>query len=192
MLTAEITAAGKNAVILSIDDFFRERTSPKLVNGASVDFDSAAAIDLELFAECTAAMLAGKNTILPQYDFITGTRSFPRDYVSTPDDIVIFEGIQAFYPEITSLLSAFPYKSIFINVSGDITVNGTVFSGNEIRLARRLVRDFRFRSASPEFTMEIWENVRRNEEANIFPYMKTPGRNRSLKPGLISMIQSRF
>jgi len=172
MLTAEITAAGKKAVVLSIDDFFHERKSPKLVNGEAVDFDSAAAIDLDLFAECTDAMLNGKDILLPCYDFRTGTRSLSREYKNSPDDIIIFEGIQAVYPEVTSLLAAYPYKSIFINVNDDITVNGVEFTRDEVRLARRLVRDYRFRSASPEFTMEIWNNVRRNEEDNIFPYMK--------------------
>jgi uridine kinase len=36
---------------------------------------------------------------------------------------------------------------------------------------RRLVRDYHFRSSSPEFTMELWEGVRSNEDVNIFPYI---------------------
>jgi uridine kinase len=35
---------------------------------------------------------------------------------------------------------------------------------------RRLVRDYKFRSTSPEFTFQIWNNVRKNEDESIFPY----------------------
>ena len=34
---------------------------------------------------------------------------------------------------------------------------------------RRIVRDFNFRGASPEYTMFLWESVRRNEDKNIYP-----------------------
>jgi len=169
-LTAEIAASGKKAVVLSIDDFFHERMEEKLVDG-NVDFDSVAAIDLDMFAACVADIMEERPTVLPRFDFITGRRKTPVPYTHNADDIILFEGIQAVYPEVVSLLRPYPYKSIFISVCDDITVNGTFFSKHEVRLARRLVRDYRFRSASPEFTLDIWKNVRANEEANIFPYM---------------------
>jgi len=169
-LTAEISAAGKNAVVLSIDDFFHERASAKLV-GNDVDFDTVAAIDLPYLSASLGKMLRGEKTDLPHYDFKTGKRGIAQPYISTPDDIIILEGIQAVYPEVTALLANCSYKSIFINVTEDVTVNNIFFSKTDVRLARRIVRDFRFRSASPEYTLDIWENVRNNEEENIFPYM---------------------
>jgi len=169
MLTAEIEAAGRKAMVLSIDDFFRDRSTLQGVDG-TIDYDSVAAIDLEHIAACTDSMLRGNNTVLPRYDFHTGTRSDFYEYVCVPEDIIVFEGIQAVYPEVTELLREYPYKSIFINVSDDITVNGVEFSRTDVRLARRLVRDARFRSSDPDFTLELWENVRANEEKNIFPY----------------------
>ena len=39
-----------------------------------------------------------------------------------------------------------------------------------LRLMRRLVRDFLFRSSDPEFTLDLWRSVRDNEDKNIFPY----------------------
>lgn len=169
-LTAEIAAAGKNAMVLSIDDFFRERTMPKVIGG-NVDYDSVAAIDLDYLSVCIESMLSGKKTMLPRFDFVSGKRTELVEYTSTPDDIIIFEGIQAVYPEVVALFSGYPFRSIFVCVSEDITVNGTVFSGTDIRLARRIVRDYNFRSASPEFTLDIWDSVRKNEECSIFPYM---------------------
>ena len=169
-LTAEIAGAGKNAMVLSIDDFFHERTSEKLV-GNEVDFDTVAAIDLPLLADCLGRMLKGEKTDLPHFNFQTGKREASHPYVSTPDDIIILEGIQAVYPEVTALLSACRCKSIFINVTEDVMVNDVFFSRTDVRLIRRIVRDYRFRSAIPEFTLDIWKNVRKNEEENIFPYV---------------------
>jgi uridine kinase len=49
------------------------------------------------------------------------------------------------------------------------------FAPNELRLMRRLVRDRMFRGTSAEFTFRMWNSVRRNEDAHIFPYAHTCG-----------------
>ena len=81
---------------------------------------------------------------------------------------MLFEGIQAVYPEVTSLFEN-GFIGIFINVNEDVCINGTVFERDEIRLIRRLVRDRKFRGASADFTFYLWQNVRRNEDVSIFP-----------------------
>ncbi len=169
-LTEEITKNGKCAVVLSIDDFFKERTLPKSVE-YKVDYDSVDAIDLPYFAACVDKMLHGEDTVLPRYDFVDGVRLQGNAYRSTPDDILIFEGIQAVYPEVTALLKPYHTKSICICVTESLSVNGTVLTPEEIRLARRIVRDYKFRSATPEFSLHLWEGVRENEEKNIIPYI---------------------
>ncbi|MBR2848343.1 MAG: hypothetical protein IKB87_02690 [Clostridia bacterium] len=171
-LTREITAAGKRAVVLSIDDFFKEHSAMKRV-GDQVDYDSIDAIDLPYFAECVNKMLRDENTPLPRFDFITGTRLEGNPYLHTPDDIIIFEGIQAVYPEVLALFEGYSFKSLSIAVRETLSVNSAVFAPEEIRLARRIVRDYKFRSASPEFTFHIWRGVRENEEKNITPYLGT-------------------
>ncbi len=170
ILTEEITKNGKCAVVLSIDDFFRERTVPKSLE-YKVDYDSVNAIDLPYFAACVDKMLRGENTVLPRFDFVDGVRLDGEEYRSTPGDILIFEGIQAVYPEVTRLLEPYHMKSVCICVTESLTINGTTFAPEEIRLARRIVRDYKFRSATPEFTFHIWEGVRENEEKNILPYI---------------------
>ncbi len=169
-LTAAIAQEGKTAVVLSIDDFFKTRLLPNTPDH-EVDYDSVQAIDLAYLAACTDKMLRGESTPLPKFDFVSGTRGEAEEYTPTPDDIIIFEGIQAVYPEVVRLFSGYPYKSIFISVQESLNVNGTVFSPEEIRLSRRIVRDYRTRAASPAFTFHVWESVRANEEKNIYPYM---------------------
>ena len=113
--------------------------------------------------------MSGKCAKLPYFDFQERRRTKFHEYVLGRRDVVIFEGIQAVYPEVTALLKPYGYKGIFVNVTENVTVNGVHFSRDEVRLARRIVRDYRFRAASPEFTLHLWKNVRDNEEKNIFP-----------------------
>ena len=169
LLIEDLRACGKNAVVISIDDFFRDHDGARVVKAEAVDYDSIDAIDFPYFEKCVAAIAAGKTARLPRYDFKTQKRNEYWEYTRQPNDVLIFEGIQAVYPPVLALLSTLGCCGIFTSVKEDVTVNGIYFHRHEIRLARRIVRDYKFRSASPDFTFYLWEGVRQNEETNIFP-----------------------
>lgn len=168
ILTNRITQKMQNAVVMSIDDFFHDRLDIKTVNGDAPDYDSVNAIDLDYLARFMKDLLAGKTVMIPEYSFLDTARVGYREYSPRENDIYIFEGIQAVYPEVTALFGG-EYKSIFISVTDDIEYCGTVLTRHEIRLMRRIVRDFKFRDATAEFTLHLWESVRENEEKSIFP-----------------------
>ena len=42
----------------------------------------------------------------------------------------------------------------------------------DLRLIRRIVRDNRYRGTSAPQTLEMWTNVRKGEEKNIFPFQE--------------------
>jgi uridine kinase len=171
----ELTASGLNARVISIDDFFKDRASRLSVPGVKVDYDSIDALDFPYLAECVSGLDSGKTVKMPLYDFVTGTRSGYYDLSLKKGDILVFEGIQAMYRELTELFSAYNCLKVFISVASSLFVDDEndchdrFFDGNELRLLRRIVRDHRERNASPEFTFYIWESVRENEEKNIFP-----------------------
>ncbi len=160
---------GKNVTIISLDDFFKERTDGREVReDEKIDYDSVDVLDLELLSDCIKHLRTGNTIKVPIFDFLSQKRVGFNEHKIDSDEIIIFEGIQAVYPEITSLFDT-EYKGIFINVNEDICINGEYFTKNEIRLIRRLVRDRKFRGATAEFTFYLWETVRENEEKNIFP-----------------------
>ena len=168
VLTKTLIKDGKEVVSVSIDDFFKDSAHLKNSDG-KVDFESINAIDYELFCKCTESLKKGNATNIPIFDFVKGMRGGER--VLDPDDntIIIFEGIQAVYPEITSLFHE-ESKKVFISVNTDITAYGQSFSKRRLRFSRRLVRDFLFRGASPELTFKLWDGVVENEDVNIMPY----------------------
>lgn len=172
ILLNEIKKAGKRAVVISIDDFYLDDLRINS-NGEKTDFDSIKTIDLDYLSEVIDRIFSMKTVDLPIFNFLTGRRDGYRTLVPTIDDIYIFEGIQAVYPEIVKLFND-RYTSIFISVNDDVMFNGVYFAAHEIRLMRRLVRDFLFRNTLPEKTLEYWESVRENEEENIFPNSDNP------------------
>lgn len=168
-LTDDFSRYGKNVHIISIDDFFKDSFEEK-ASGELPDFESIAAIDLDAFYECVDAIFGKRKTKIPHFDFVTGRRSGYTEIAPSENDLYIFEGIQAIYPEIREVLSRTHSKSVYICAQSSIDVGGKVFDPNEIRLMRRIVRDSNFRGATPEYTMFLWEGVRANEEKNIYPY----------------------
>lgn len=172
-IVGDLTSCGHRVHVISIDDFYydrRELVERAEENGTAVDFDSAASIDLETLKKSIDGILHGEYAKIPSFDFNDGRRTEMRTLYIDESDMFIFEGIQALYPEVTDLFGDHNFISIYVNVGEELKIGDEVFRPEEIRLFRRLVRDFNFRSSSPEFTLKIWQSVRSNEEKNIFPY----------------------
>ena len=161
---------GKRLMMISIDDFFRDRAQLHITPEGNVDYESLHAIDFPYLAECMERLLENKEVLLPVFDFKTGGRSGVRPFLPKPNDILLFEGIQAIYPEILSLTPKERSTSIYISPMQQVNAYGALFSPRGIRFLRRLVRDSMFRSADAARTFFLWEGVRRNEDENILPY----------------------
>ena len=166
-LIEQIGASGHHAVVISVDDFFLDRNDRNRVDLAPPDYDSVEAIDLDYLDVFLRRLRNRESVLVPKYDFTATRRVGYHEYLPDPLDIYVIEGIQAVYPEVTARLG--DYRSIFISVTDDTQVNGVPFDRHEVRLLRRIVRDYNFRGATPEFSFHLWDGVRRNEEKNIFP-----------------------
>lgn len=172
-LIENLSRRGKTVHIISIDDFYYNRdflTERAERMGLEIDYDSIDTIDFEALRECVREIFTDEKTVVPRYDFKSGKRSGYIEYAYDDNDLFIFEGIQVVYPEVSSLFREHTYRSIYICVEEEIEINGVIFSPEDIRFMRRIVRDYNFRGAEPEFTYYLWESVRANEERNIYPY----------------------
>ena len=168
-LIDDFISAGKEVIVISIDDFFKERVEERIVvKDKKIDYDSVDALDLELLTQCVKSIKAGNTISVPVFDFMSQKRNGVNKHKITENSVIIFEGIQAVYPEVVALFDG-NYEGIFIDVSEDVYLNGVFFSKYEIRLIRRLVRDRKFRGATGDFTLYLWETVRENEDKSIYP-----------------------
>lgn len=180
-LTAELEAAGRVVYPISIDDFFYSRDRLEAMaqerGDGRLDYDSVAAIDLSALASCVGELLEGGHTRIPVFDFVAGEAREHRELrvAKGEEPVFLFEGIQAVYPEVAALFDGVSDRSIFINVMRETVLvspqgEERVFSPEDIRLLRRLVRDEAKRGASPDLTLTLWHSVRDNEERSIYPY----------------------
>ena len=175
MLLKRFAQNGMKGHIISIDDFFYDREyliKMSLAKGLKTpDYESIDTIDFEALKLFIDEILESNEVHCPHFDFQTGVRSEYRTISIDKNDIFIFEGIQAIYPDISKILQKHGAASIYIAPLSALTENGHVFYPNEIRLMRRLVRDYNFRNTMPYITFDMWGGVRANEEKNIFPYV---------------------
>ncbi|MBQ7353043.1 MAG: Flp pilus assembly complex ATPase component TadA [Clostridia bacterium] len=168
-LIDDFESIGKKVTIISIDDFFKERNEGRIVDkNKKIDYDSVDVLDVDLLKKCIKDAKAGNVIRVPIFDFISQKRIGVNVHEIEENEILMFEGIQAVYPDVYTLFDK-EYEGVFINVCEDVCVNGIFFSKHEIRLIRRIVRDRKFRGASPDFTFFLWETVRENEDKSIFP-----------------------
>lgn len=174
-IVEDIEKRNKRAHVISIDDFYydkeilHQRTGYN--NGGKIDYDSVNTIDLDTLGRFVEDIYRYEEIFSPIFDFKSGQRAGTRKLTCKEQDIFIFEGIQALYPEVTSLFGDKKYVSVYIAPQRSVSAGARSFEPNELRFLRRIVRDENFRGTSAEFTFELWKSVRENEEAHIFPYV---------------------
>ena len=121
--------AGENKIILiSQESFYRELTleeQEKADNGM-FNFDHPNAIDFDLMLTSLSRIRNGLRTEIPIYDFKKNTRVKNVSIVISPADVVLFEGILAFYGK--EMLDLFDMK-LYVDTDADT------------RLSKRLLHD---------------------------------------------------
>lgn len=172
LLSNMLTKANRRCKVVSLDDFFLERSETPLLPNGEKDYDSINSIDWNLFEQKITELLKNKKSILPIFDFKEGIKKYPAEYTTLEDDeLLIFEGLHALNPMLDRFFPDNTQIKIFLNNETSYTSQGaTIISNIELRLVRRLIRDEYKRGYPPEDTMQHWKNVRHAEETFIIPF----------------------
>ena len=170
-LATYLASYGLNPKMISMDNFFVERTeTPKKENG-EYDFECLEAVDLKLFSKTMKSLLSGKETPMPTFDFYSGEKKFKSKMKMASKDILLIEGIHALNPKVLGDIDPKNKFKIYLSPLTAINVdrdNRVLLTDN--RLLRRIVRDNRTRGYSVSDTLSLWDDVRSGEEKNIFPF----------------------
>ena len=164
----------RRVVTVSLDDFFKDCFSREDIAKTKVedlDFDSPDTLDVELLSRFVDEIFTKGKAEKPIFDFVTGGRSRYEEIECKENDVLLFEGIQVLYPAVLSVIESHGGRILCVRPESGIEICGKRFEPDFIRLCRRLVRDANFRGATPDFTLSLWDSVRRNEEENIFPHI---------------------
>ena len=159
--------------VIELDNYFRNREETPRDENGEYDFECLGAMNTELLNENLNDLLAGKEVIIPRFDFKEGRSILDPDRKMRleENDILFMEGIHALNPELTSAVDQKKIFRIYISALSSLPGGEKVHnSTTDKRLLRRIVRDNRVRGISPEDNILRWPSVRRGETVNIFPF----------------------
>lgn len=174
-LRIQLRVNGLEPVSISLDDFFRPRVETPRNEKGEYDYECLGALDTELFNQDMLDLLAGREVILPRYNFITGEREWQADapLAVNENQPIIVEGIHGLNEALSQSVPRDRKYKIYISALTQLNIDAhNRIPTTDARLMRRLVRDYQFRGAHALKTLRQWPDVREGEEKNIFPFQE--------------------
>lgn len=156
---------GAGGVVVSLDDFFRNYEDyPELENGQK-DFESVYALDLDEVHRCLNELATDGYSMLPKFDFKKQCRSEERREVDIRGGkVVVIEGIHALNPLLSESVKEGKIVNIYAGLRNEYTVGGKLMlNTRDLRIVRRIIRDYKFRNYTPEQTLSVWDNIMAGE-----------------------------
>ena len=161
-----------DSVYIGTDDYFIDRDDMVVDEKGEKNFEDLEAIDLQLFNDQLKKMIAGKEVDIPRFDFITGKKFFGERVMKVKENqIMVIEGIHGLNPDLIWEVDEKDIFKIYISPIASLSLDlHHRIATSDIRLIRRMVRDFNTRGKSCYDTLSTWYKVRKGEDKNIFPY----------------------
>ena len=173
-LALALNTYGFDTLVLSTDDYFVEREdSPRKADG-SYEFEIIDAIDTKLFNSQVRDLLDGKEVVIPTFNFITGKKEYKRKPTTLKkNEILVVEGLHAISEKMSSAIPAKNKLRLYISPFMPIALDRhNHIKTTDLRLIRRMVRDYNHRGYSAEQTLTSWMGMRKSEEMYIYPYQR--------------------
>lgn len=174
-LATQLRVHGKKPILMSLDDYYIDRD--KILPGpdGKLDFEHINTLDTDLFRSNISDLLAGRETALPSFNFLTGKREWSGQLLKLEgNSVIIVEGIHGLNPQMVPKDVAENeifklYVSPLLPLNLD---NHNRIPTSYLRLLRRIVRDYETRGSSVQRTISMWESVQQGEKQWIFPYQE--------------------
>ncbi len=173
-LNVQLKVHGLKPISISIDDYFVDRVDTPLTPDGKYDYESIAAVDVNLFNENIVALLKGEEAMMPRYSFITGNRDkMVGPIIIGKNQPIIVEGIHGLNEKLTTAVPRDEKFKIYVSALTQLNIDAhNRIHTTDARMLRRLVRDYKFRGAGALKTLRAWPDVRAGEENNIFPFQE--------------------
>ena len=166
---------GLDPIVISIDDYYHERVdSPKDENG-EYDFECLEATDINYLTNDIVKLFNGELITLPKFNFVTGTKELSSKKIQIKDNsIILFEGLHAINDKLLSFIPKEMKYKIYVSPFIPINIDQQNYiSSSDLRLLRRIVRDFRTRGYDVGSTIKNAKKVKRGEDKYIIPLIPT-------------------
>lgn len=163
---------GHRMYTLSMDNYFFSMTEQekKLNAEGKMDLESPSRVDVDFLNSQLEDLIAGKEVILPKFNFKENVRETGSPLKLQKGDMVVIEGIHALNPEVITLPDDRTTR-VYVSVRTRlITESGKIIHPEYIRLIRRMIRDRAHRGRSFSGTAAMYKSVQRGENLYIMPY----------------------
>ena len=173
-LQIQLLVNGIKPVIISMDNYFVNRVDTPRDENGDWDFENINALDLPYFRQQMSDLLEGKEVELPTYSFEKGERIFEGKRLQLDkDSVIILEGLHALNPSLLPNIPRAATYKIFVSALTTINIdNHNWIPTIDIRLLRRIVRDYKYRNYSARETISRCPSVMRGEEKWIYPFQE--------------------
>ena len=171
-LKIQLRSLGIDPLMISIDDFYRVgHEGVPIDEFGKPDFEHIDSLDRELFDQVMYKLIAGEEVALPHYSFATRARTFGEPVKLAPNQPIMIEGIHALNDMLTpSIDNALKFK-VYIAPQIQLHIDDhNPIPIPDIRLLRRMARDYATRNTTCEKTFDMWASVRRGEFRWIYPH----------------------
>ncbi|MBR0065897.1 MAG: nucleoside kinase [Paludibacteraceae bacterium] len=173
-LQIQLLVDGIRPEVLSMDDYFVNRVDTPRDENGEWDFENVNAVDLPFFRQQMHDILDGKEVDLPTYDFSKGERVFEgRKLRLQKDSVLVIEGLHALNPCILPDVDHSLTFKIYVSALTTINIdNHNWIPTTDIRLLRRVVRDYKYRGFSARETIARCPSVIRGETKWVYPFQE--------------------
>ena len=173
-LCVNLKVLGFNPVMISMDNYFKERVDTPLQPNGEYDFETIDALDTKLLNNNITELLKGKKVEIPEFNFLTGMKEYKGKFLELEDkDVIVIEGIHALNPELFKEVPQDKKYKIYVAPMTTLNIDDfSKVSTTDTRMLRRIVRDYNTRGHNVEKTLSMWSNLMVGENKYIYPYIK--------------------
>jgi len=172
-ISARLHAGGIHAPVVSLDDFYVSVDRlPKREDG-SPDYESIYGLDLACLSRCFEKLVKTGRALFPKYDFANQCSIPEANCIEIGEkDILIIEGIHALNPLIRGNFDNDIFIKLYVRTATEFVHQGKmIFSPEDTRKVRRMIRDYYYRATPPEDTLDMWKGVVEGEKLYIDPFV---------------------
>ena len=158
---------GVKVCLLSMDNFFLplDQRPPE-----ASDWESPYCVNRDLLISCIRRLAAGEEVDIPWYDFKSGTTGGYHKMQGSKDAIIIAEGIHMLNPLIFDEIRGEANGIYVAPRTRIITNDDKIVRPEQLRVVRRMIRDYKTRGHSLQDTVKRAQSVDRGEVNYIMPH----------------------
>jgi uridine kinase len=166
---------GLKLVTLNVDNYFLDLEMHPKDEFGDYDYETPQALDLPLINDHLMKLLAGKEVLVPFYDFKSGIREDAQTPMKLQkDEIILIDSLHGLYEDMTHGIPHEQQFRLYLEPLLQLKLNdGSFVRWTDIRLIRRMLRDDVHRNWPMERTLTHWHYVRSSEMRNIIPFVNT-------------------